>query len=86
MKLWLVQRKEGFEASYDEYRGFVVSAESEERVKELIIEFFDSNFYKDDASFWKYHLTIDKSENIEIKQIGISIVPEGIILVDFYEG
>ncbi len=78
MKLWLLARNG--ETTYDEHRGFVVSASDEEAARNIVYEFLDKEAYRREQPFWK-----NGAWSTTCKQIGISIVPEGIILRDFYE-
>lgn len=72
MKLWLLKRGPNDPAYYNEYDGFVVSAEDENSARELVLARF--HIGSRERNIWA------DSMKTECKQIGISIVPVGIIL------
>lgn len=83
MNLYLVIRPKE-EVSYDEYIGFVASAETEEEALSIHPWSSQENFREDDTEELEY--TWPKDRTVTCTLIGTSIVPKGIVLHSFKAG
>ena len=73
MKIYHIDRQHG--GGYDEYYGFIVIAESEEKAKEMVLH--------DNAS---EYLDLDLDKSFSIREIGETDLPPEIVMEDFHAG
>lgn len=81
MKLFLLERREGYEAEYDENEGFVIAAETHSEARKIAANSIGSRHVEEPITW----LNAERSKITCIGSANLNVEP-GIVLTDFKAG